>query len=54
MTEPQPTTPLPRGAYWEQRPDGSWYVAHVGKPIHVRRRVVSQPMPEVEETEPEE
>ena len=54
MTQPQPTTPLPRGAYWEQRPDGSWRVAHVGKPIHVRRRVVAQPLPEAEETEPEE
>ena len=54
MTEPQPTTPLPRGAYWEQRPDGSWYVARVGTPIHVLRRVVAQPMPETEETESEE
>jgi hypothetical protein len=56
MTQPQPTTPLPRGAYWEQRADGSWYVARVGMPIHVRRRVIAQPMPatEPEETESEE
>ena len=49
MTQPQPTTPLPRGAYWEQRPDGSWCVARIYNWWALPRRKRTEP--EGEETE---